>query len=83
LICWKLGGSRLLSNMIHSGVCQTPLQPFVQTIVHRASIFSSRQSYKLFPMNFLFVKLNHHLLGTVAPSAYNLACNLIANSCLT
>ena len=27
--------------------------------------------YKLFPINFLFVKLVHHLLG-LGPSAYNL-----------
>jgi hypothetical protein len=40
-------------------------------------------SHKLFPINFLFAKLSHHLLGTWLPPSYNLACNLIANSCLT
>jgi len=40
-------------------------------------------SHKLFPINFLFAKLSHHLLGTWLPPSYNLACNLLANSCLT
>ena len=40
-------------------------------------------SYKLLPINFLFVKLNHHLLGLSDPSSYIRANNLPANSCRT
>jgi hypothetical protein len=44
-------------------------------------------SHKLFPMNFLFVKLNHHLLGRSlcppAPSSNIRASSLIASSCRT
>lgn len=40
--------------------------------------------YKLLPMNFLLVKLNHHLLGLPSPpSSYTLANNLFASSCRT
>jgi len=39
--------------------------------------------YKDFPMNFLFVKLNHHLLGVFVPSEYTLFSSLTANSCRT
>jgi len=39
--------------------------------------------YKDFPINFLFVKLNHHLLGMFVPSAYTLFSNLAASSCRT
>ncbi len=36
--------------------------------------------YRFFPINFLFVKLSHHLLGVVAPPAYSRASSRIANS---
>lgn len=35
------------------------------------------------PMNFLFVKLSHHLLGLSSWSAYTRASNLVASSCRT
>lgn len=38
--------------------------------------------YKALPMNFLLVKLSHHLLGMLVPSAYTLFNNLVASSCL-
>lgn len=41
------------------------------------------RTYRLLPINFRFVKLNHHLLGVVWLSAYSRWCNLTANSCLT
>ena len=41
-------------------------------------------SHNAFPINFLFVKLNHHLLGLPSPpSSYILASNLVASSCRT
>ena len=40
-------------------------------------------NYKLFPINFLFAKLNHHLLGLSLPSSYILASSLDASSCRT
>lgn len=39
-------------------------------------------AHKLFPMNLLLLKLNHHLLGFPVPSAYNLATSRAASSCL-
>jgi len=42
------------------------------------------QNHSDFPINFLFVKLNHHLLGLPSPpSSYILASNLVASSCRT
>ena len=40
-------------------------------------------TYKLFPINFLFAKLNHHLLGLSLPSSYILASRRMASSCRT
>jgi hypothetical protein len=39
-------------------------------------------AHKLFPINRLFVKLYHHLLGFPLPSAYSFTINLIASSYL-
>lgn len=39
--------------------------------------------YKLFPINFLLAKLNHHLLGLSDPSSYILARRRMASSCRT
>lgn len=35
------------------------------------------------PMNFLFVKLNHHLLGLASFSSYTRASKRVASSCRT
>jgi len=47
-------------------------EPFFHFSISRHEVFGTPSSddhfYKLLPMNFLFVKLNHHLLGVVAPS---------------
>ena len=60
-----------------------PLPPFLL-----AQPFLPCLIYRPFPMNFLFAKLNHHLLGPAGltpplPSSNNLTSNRIANSCLT
>lgn len=39
--------------------------------------------YSALPINFLLVKLNHHLLGLVSSSAYTRASNRAASSCRT
>lgn len=39
--------------------------------------------YNALPINFLLVKLNHHLLGLVSSSAYTRASNRAASSCRT
>lgn len=51
------------------------------------NMFTSQQFlptlYSDLPINFLLVKLNHHLLGLASSSSYTLASNRVASSCRT
>lgn len=62
----------LVSIMLQASFSHALLQPHAWSAHHSP-----------LPMNFLLVKLNHHLLGLASPSSYTLANNLVANSCLT
>jgi hypothetical protein len=64
------------SNSTITTAIPPPLSPTVTPFPS----YPAQEYHKLFPINFLFAKLNHHLLGLSLPSSYILASSLLASS---